>query len=80
MIALICLPCAGNFTRALLARTRPALGGGALEQLPLAGMDPAARRHALREAIARLRRRTAEDSGAARALDAELARLGEERR
>ncbi|MFO1401327.1 MAG: hypothetical protein U1F30_08975 [Steroidobacteraceae bacterium] len=42
-------------------------------------MDEATRRTALRTAFARLRRRTEDGSGAARTLDAELARLGEER-
>ena len=78
VIALVCLPCAGNFTRALLARPRPTLDATALLQLPLADMDEAARRSVLRAALARLRRRTTEDSRAARTLDAELARLGED--
>lgn len=54
VIALVCLPCAGNFTRALVARTRLTLGRDALLQLSLTDMDAAARRDALHAALVRL--------------------------
>jgi hypothetical protein len=80
LVALVCLPCAGNLARSIAAQRRWSVAAAELPALGFEGIPVAALRATIQEALAAARRVLAEDSPAHVALSEQLRRLEGEAR
>src|SRR5207248_2634886 len=80
LVALVCLPCAGNLARSVAAQRRWSVGAAELPALGFEGIPAATLRAQLQEALGAARRALPEDSAAHSALSEQLRRLEGEAR
>jgi hypothetical protein len=80
IVALVCLPCAGNLARSIVAQRRWSVAAAELPALGFEGIPVAQLRAEVQEALAAARRVLPEDSAAHSALSEQLRRLEGEAR